>query len=233
MATLIVGDLHGKLEVVKQALATPHNVVFVGDYLDSYTESIDLQIQTLDTVLDAIENNGDRVQGLIGNHEMSYLEPGLGMRCSGFSPVTDMHVMTRFSRMYHKLKCYTWVDNFLISHAGVSQWLLNNKGYSSVHEYLDDGNYYQIGVNRGGTSPVGGLFWCDWRFEFEPIADVPQIVGHTRGSHIRRMGNSYCIDVLDSNNPRCLLIDDGEVAVWNLEKSQVDEEYSITVNTGL
>ena len=229
MGTLVVGDLHGKLGVVKQALATTHDVVFVGDYVDSYTESVELQIQTLDTVLDAIENEGDRVQGILGNHEMSYLEPHLGMRCSGFNPITDMQLMTRISRMNTLLKCYTRVDGFLISHAGVSQRLLSAEGLSSVDEYLDAGDYYQIGVTRGGLSPVGGLFWCDWRFEFDPIADVPQIVGHTRNNNIRRMGNSYCIDVLDNHNPRCLLLQDDHVFVWNLDANEIDSRYNIVV----
>lgn len=224
MGTLVVGDLHGKLAVVKQALATSHNVVFVGDYVDSYTESVELQIQTLDAVLDAIENEGDRVTGLIGNHEVSYLTPH--MRCSGFNSATNMHLMTRSSRMMNTLKYYTRVDGFLISHAGVSQRFLTCAGLDTVEEYIDSNNYDQIGVYRGGLSPVGGLFWCDWRFDFAPIENLPQVVGHTRGQNIRRNGNSYCVDVLDYT-PHCLLIQDGVVSAWNLNEGMVDTQLNI------
>jgi len=36
MKTLIVGDIHGKVEIVEAALAQEHPVIFVGDILDSY-----------------------------------------------------------------------------------------------------------------------------------------------------------------------------------------------------
>lgn len=225
MGTLVVGDLHGKLHHVKQALESPHNVVFVGDYLDSYDLDVAMQLATLDNVLDAIENEGDRVQGLFGNHEMSYLMPH--MRCSGYNAVTDVQLITRTGRMHKLLKFHTRTNGFLITHAGVSKRFLVHAGYNSVDEYLDSFDFEDIGVVRGGYSGIGGLLWCDWRHEFDPIADVPQIVGHTRNNHIRRMGNSYCIDVLDNYNPRCLLLQDDQVFVWNLDANEIDSLYNI------
>ena len=72
--TIVVGDIHGHVDSVEKALAFDGNVVFVGDYLDSFSQSVDNQILCLKMVLDAIEEEPDRVVGLIGNHEMSYLD---------------------------------------------------------------------------------------------------------------------------------------------------------------
>lgn len=44
-------------------------------------------------------------------------------------------------------------------------------GYS--HPWLD------AGVVRGGRQSVGGITWLDWIYEFKPIPDLNQIVGHT------------------------------------------------------
>lgn len=46
---------------------------------------------------------------------------------------------------------------------------------------------------------LGGLFWCDFRQEFEPVPGLTQVFGHTAsgGDTIRRVADSYCIDCLD------------------------------------
>jgi hypothetical protein len=150
------------------------------------------------------------------------------MRASGFNHDTYVHIMSRVADMRRLLKTHTYVGDkdFLVTHAGVSQQLLAHYALT-LDEYFTIGDFSQIGRSRNGSSVCGGLYWCDWRFEFEPITDQPQIVGHTRNNHIRRMGNSYCVDVLENDNPRCLLVQDCEVLVWNLIEGTIDEEYKI------
>lgn len=176
-------------------------MVFLGDYLDSYDRSADDCVKTLQTVLYAIEDG--KAVGLRGNHEMSYLEDG--MQCSGFRADTLVQVTHMQTEL---LKDYHWCEGFLLSHAGVSQSLLENRE-ETLEEYLARGVYTQIGSIRGGRNPVGGLWWCDWRYEFEPVPGVKQIVGHTRGHDIREKDGNYCIDCLDFTDPKGLLIKDG------------------------
>ena len=40
MKTIIVGDLHGRIEIAEQLLKEDCNIVFIGDYLDSFDRSI-------------------------------------------------------------------------------------------------------------------------------------------------------------------------------------------------
>lgn len=176
MKTLIIGDLHGKLHIVEKAIKSNYNCIFIGDYIDDYTRSIEDQIETLRLVLDLAETNPEKYTALMGNHELSYLDRE--MRASGWNATTQIHVDHLSSRMRSILKPFIFINNYLISHAGVSQALLDNLGLT-LKEYLDNKNYSQIGYARGGLSPVGGLYWCDWFREFDPIPNQSQIVGHS------------------------------------------------------
>ena len=217
--TLVVGDLHGKHEVVtavlEEARDNDFNVVFIGDYLDSYTRGSDDCVTTLLLVLDAIENNPEQVTALWGNHEKSYVDAV--MRCSGFDTETYPKIQHLEDRMNVLLKDYVWVYGYLLSHAGVSAALLRNLKID-LPTYLESKNNNQIGFARGGNHRVGGLYWCDFRREFEPIDGVPQITGHTRGTGIRQKGNSYCIDCLeDRDDILCVLLtDDGAIQEYSI-----------------
>lgn len=175
--TLIVGDLHGRFEIVKKALDSGYSCVFIGDYLDSFDRSIPDQINTLMMILEAVEEDPEKYTMLLGNHELSYLDDT--MRATGYKRATEYHLLHGLaSRLRKHAKPYVWVGQYLISHAGVSQLLLDAHGIT-LDEYLDLGVFNDIGGARGGRAKIGGLYWCDWFEEFEPIPGTPQVVGHT------------------------------------------------------
>lgn len=208
MKTLIIGDLHGQVEIAEKALRQGLPVIFMGDYVDSFERSISDQIETLIMVLDAVKSG--EAQALYGNHELSYLIEG--MRCSGFKPVTEAHMM---HMNLTPLQDYIFAEGFLLSHAGVTNKLLKAKNIT-LQDYLDVAEFTQIGRARGGWDTHGGLYWCDWNQEFSPIPNQPQIVGHTRGKGIRRKINSYCVDCLEDGDPQAITIEDGKVEthIW-------------------
>ena len=206
MSTIIVGDLHGKIEIAKEILEDRNQaVVFVGDYLDSFERSTRDHIDLLDMIFDAVENR-DNVQALIGNHELSYLDPY--MRCSGWSSAIAAAVLApERVEKFESLQIYTEVDGYLISHAGVSKtWLPSDIETTDVAQYLDtcsDARLYEIGFSRGGQASCGGPLWCDYWREFKPVPGLKQVFGHTRyrppyepSGIIEHEGN-YLIDCLD------------------------------------
>ena len=225
MKTLVVGDIHGCVEVVEKALSTKYPVIFTGDYLDSFNRSVKDQITSLQLVLDAIDATkndfeSNKIYGLLGNHEMSYLSRSC--RCSGYNSVTAAHVM---SMDLKPLLDYIYCEGFLISHAGVSQSLLDyNK--ITLDQYLESKNFDTVGWIRGGYDHVGGLRWCDWFYEFEPIKSQPQIVGHSHIEYydynlaniIQQKGNSYCIDTRYDINKEVLLIENGIAEIVKLNE---------------
>lgn len=222
MQTMVVGDLHGKYEIAERAIkwfnARPDDskLIFVGDYLDSYDRSVADQVTTLSLVLGACSTHNN-VIGLFGNHEMSYLHPL--QRCSGYKGTTQFHVNHMKDVMEKELKYYTWAGQYLVTHAGVSQYYLDRIG-KSLDEYLDEGKYCDVGYARGGHAPVGGSLWCDYWEEFEPIDNLPQVFGHTayrpddEYKGIVRYPNTYNynIDCLDRVNEVLIIQDDGITA---------------------
>jgi hypothetical protein len=212
MKTIVVGDIHGRQEIVEEILKETCNIVFVGDYVDSYDRSIGDQVECLRLVLDAINTSKGRVRGLKGNHEMSYLDSS--QKCSGYEDVTQSH-LTHIDMT--PLLDYVWVDDYLISHAGISQDLLDHSK-QTYQQYLDEGSFNQIGYARGGMQPVGGLRWCDWFREFEPVEGLKQVVGHSgyrpesyRKGILEREG-SYNIDCFQYMR-EVLIIEDGEARI--------------------
>ena len=116
-----VGDLHGRFEIVKKVLKNFDNIVFIGDYLDSYDRIIGDQLRTLGLVLDAAKER-ENVHALLGNHEMSYAF--YHMRASGWKPATSIALDNYDLGV---LQPYFLVgDNILVSHAGISQHLLDH-----------------------------------------------------------------------------------------------------------
>ena len=204
--TLVIGDLHGKVDIVEAALSSGYFCVFVGDYVDAFDHDLTDQITTIQMVLSAVRTG--QAAGLLGNHELSYLEDG--MQASGFSYNTFMLMKSvQTSLLIPFFEC----EGFLISHAGVSNKILKGR---SIEQYLwRDRFFNDIGYTRGGSSACGGLYWCDWDHEFEPVPGVKQIVGHTRQDSIQEREGNYCIDVLD-NCTDCLLIEDGEAEIFSL-----------------
>lgn len=174
--TLVVGDIHGDVEAVRKALSFEGGVVFIGDYLDSFEYSVEDQITCLTLVLDACEKEPERVRAIPGNHERSYLFDH--ERCSGWKASTYAHVTHLAPRMHKLLQPYVWVRDFLCTHAGISHMLLTfNK--ISYQEYLELERFEGVGRARGGVGACGGLYWCDWWKEFEPVPHLKQIVGHS------------------------------------------------------
>lgn len=207
MSTLIIGDLHGRVEIARKALDMRMPTVFVGDYVDSFGRSVKDQLATLTLVLDAIESRDD-VVGLWGNHELGYT--GVAPMCSGYSAAMAAHVIPLLRRMRKLLSNYTVVEGtWLVTHAGVSySWLPDEIPHSleGVAEYLDtcpDQHLHTVGRARGGFAHCGGPFWCDWHDEFIPTPNVRQIFGHSHNlppAHERiASAKNVCIDWLDSS----------------------------------
>lgn len=210
--TVVVGDIHGRMDLVERLLNLPreYNIIFLGDFLDSYTESKEDQVAALRTVMFQIETSHGRVKSVRGNHENSYTS---GETASGWSSETQTLVNAIGKASINKLLVpYIWEQGFLITHAGVTNKILRVLNIT-LEEYLRNGLFSDVGKSRGGPAPYGGLYWCDWYSDFEPIPDVPQIVGHTgyRPSWITlergvlQNGNSYNVDCLDHKEEFLLL----------------------------
>ncbi|NVZ11218.1 serine/threonine protein phosphatase [Allochromatium humboldtianum] len=220
--TIFVGDLHGKYEVAEHILKNcpDDKIIFVGDYLDSFDRSIKDQVKTLLLVLDAAQAFPDRVIGLLGNHEYSYLNPQR-YRCSGFRKAIWYQVKALLPDMRrYLLDVYTDpASGVVVTHAGITQvWIDSIE--ARLEEILDEESFgasqpdwNMVGQIRGGNDRCGGPVWCDYWSEFEPIAGIKQVFGHTAYRPVGKKrgvftadGENFNVDCLDTSS---------EVLVWS------------------
>lgn len=191
---LIVGDLHGRREILDAVLEyeNSHSLIFLGDLVDGIRPISD-QLYCLDIVLDgAIEERWDLI---LGNHELSYLVDH--MQASRFQLGVSVHIQHGPAKngLLGKGLPFIWFteDNLLVTHAGLDQdnyaQLEGDDEIEQAHNLLE--HYlsrtsitHGIGRSRGGRDKRGGIFWCDFRFEFLPTPGLNQVCGHTKHNDV-------------------------------------------------
>lgn len=210
MTKLVVGDLHGQWNLAERALETGFHVIFMGDYVDSFTAGAEMCVGTLRTVLEAVEEG--RATALWGNHDLQYFDKR--HRCGGYNIATQaMLDAIGAYRVYNAFKFWHYDEGFLFTHGG----LTNNKLVATGLDWKTfleehEESFHTVGPLRGGRG-IPGIIWCDWR-EFQPVPGLKQIVGHTRGNMIREKDGNYCVDVLEDRDPQGLLVNDGQVQTY-------------------
>jgi hypothetical protein len=211
---LVVPDIHERIRRVERILARylpqVREVVFLGDYFDSFTRSEASTEATIGFVKSALQD--PRFTLLLGNHDLHYLWPH--MKCSGWSPNTHLRTKLDFTtserNALRDLPARTAVERhgWLLSHAGVhphflaaGPWSLDwlrREAVAARREADHRVGHWLLGVSRtrGGIRPLGGPFWMDWSEFSDDLRLPPQLVGHTetgwRG--VRTKGRSHCID---------------------------------------
>lgn len=200
MKHIFIGDIHGKVERVKDALSRDGKKIFVGDFMDSFDRTSMEHRECLVLVLDAIERG--EAEAIYGNHELSYLMPATH-RCSGYSVPNEQTMFELRDRIEKSFRSHLMLSpEFIVTHAGITNSLWKEEGLTMDGladrfrvEFKDPRSWVHfIGRARGGPNYVGGPFWCDFRYEFAPVPGLSQIFGHTCGQGLRFVENSYCID---------------------------------------
>lgn len=209
--TLIIPDIHtGFVRAEAIIDKVEHdNVVFIGDYFDSFYDTLEETKQTAEWLKDSMEKE-NRIH-LLGNHDLAYLDQN--HICSGFAE-EKLIVIRNVGVKLNELKHFCWVGEWLVTHAGLSNDFFkayNNLGLD-VNHFLHDlekdpvsrHRLYDVSVERGGRNAFGGIVWCDYK-EFTDIPGIKQIFGHTKGDTVRHgikasmeniklSSEHYCID---------------------------------------
>lgn len=211
LRTLVIPDVHHQTSVVDEILARESfdRVVFLGDYFDDSHDNPDRARETALWLKQRLTT--PEFTFLFGNHDLPYRFAVPELACSGFHPAKAEAIAEVLGEAdWDRLRLHTWVDGFLLSHAGWNAAFAEADGRvtrESVDaicaECLQDlarGRMHPLaaaGPSRGGPAAVGGIVWQDWR-ELEPIAGLPQIVGHTPDLEVRYkhapLGTAACLD---------------------------------------
>lgn len=138
MKTVIVGDTHGRTLWKQITGQLFDKFVFIGDYLDTH-EKITGE-QQLSNLLDIIQfkkDYPDKVILLIGNHDYHYMSfLNVNEQYSGFQSGMQYIFNDTLKENIELFQMAYQVDDFICSHAGISQTFLENNGYkqSEVNE---------------------------------------------------------------------------------------------------
>lgn len=195
MKHIVIGDLHGKSVWQDVDISKYDKIVFMGDYVDSFTLPdlvIDLNLQD---IIALKKKHPEKVVLLLGNHDVQYMYYPQ-FQCSGFrdSMRRPLHALFNYNKDLFQVAYQC--GNYLFTHAGLTNaWYLQfmalprwqkagtqpsladllNKANEGSDRYL----LHNAGASRGGAGH-GGITWAD---KSETDADMligyHQIVGHT------------------------------------------------------
>lgn len=202
MKTISIGDIHGQtiwkmFADLRQLTDTPNlsteydKYIFLGDYVDSFTETNLMILHNLKEIIQLKKNYPDKVVLLIGNHDLQYMFGYDGHGCSGYRPEAANDLTTLFRANLDLFQPILQIDKYIWSHAGIHEgwWNMQFKGNDtdSIESQIREAFYtscndaiYDVGHLRGGSKQVGGIFWADKRMTGrKPLKGYHQIVGHT------------------------------------------------------
>lgn len=220
MTTLVIGDLHLKHEQAEKIISCvcADQIVFTLDLFDDFGDTVEMNIESAKWLNESCKRE-NRIH-LTANHDLHYIYGYPQLKCSGYTDLKNdaiNEVLTHETKT--KLKFYHVLEgNWLATHAGLTRSivpkLIYEKGMDEITSWLDykiDKDFELMregqspcilgaGHARGGRNRAGGITWCDFNSEFQPINKINQIFGHTPlegGPKQIKTGQSHniCIDV--------------------------------------
>lgn len=209
MKVLTVSDIHGRSVWKDINFDAYDQIVFLGDYTDSYVFDDETVYHNLLNIIQLKRAQPEKFVLLIGNHDAQYLHfPHY--RCSGFRPLAQPVISGVFDKYGRMFQIAYQVGAYLFTHAGVSnRWLthaLKKTGnetlsitpsydlaelLNDIHQQLPFRDLlFEVGRRRGGSDPTGGPVWAD-RSETKNdyLAGFHQVVGHTPIDTFTTFGN--------------------------------------------
>ena len=244
---LVVGDVHQDVARIKRIVNAEQAdaVVCTGDWFDSYAYDTDLDVTRTCNYLRQYIHTGNCFT-VMGNHDLHYFYSHPDTVSSGYEPqkkelirevLNDHWLSTR-----NKILWYVWVDDWLVTHAGVhpsfippqlnvydkrevDRWMAESAHQASSALIASMPHWFwAVGAKRQ-IAPTdlkrkGGLIWLDFDDEFETIPGLKQIVGHSSSSGIRGVAgvpNTVSFDrrdiCVDCGLAQYLIINNGVVTV--------------------
>jgi len=225
---LFIGDIHGVpdwQELMPFGLYQCDEIVFLGDYIDSFHISPEDQLSNLQNIIEFAKKESDVVTLLLGNHDYALIH--------GYSSISGYQhgYASAYKELFENNKdlfsiAWGYTNEkgkyTLATHAGL-QWkywqnyvlrefekdkflykLTDGKNDLPIHETLNflkdkKDTIWTVGPRRGGFQ-TGSPIWADYNeLITDPYPNINQIVGHTPGITTRitsiEDGFLACIDL--------------------------------------
>jgi hypothetical protein len=227
MKIIAIGDTHGR-DLWKKVINQDFDkFIFIGDYFDSREGiSSSIQIENFKEILEFKNNNIDKVELLIGNHDYHYLK-GVKEQYSNFDirsanliydvlqPAIDSNLLKM---------CYVYKD-YVFTHAGVTKTWANqneidvdNLQDSINNIFVDNIEAFSFnGFVRSGDNITQSPIWVRLPSLFEDsLDDYIFVVGHSTLKELTITDNIIGIDTIATSG-EYLIINDDVVSVGKID----------------
>jgi hypothetical protein len=205
---LLFGTLTPSKELISKVMLLYDKIVFIGDYVDSFTVINEEIINNLLEIIQFKKDYEDKVILLWGNHDVFYYTMNFGRdNISGMREEMLHELNLIFSSNYRYFQLAYQYENYLFSHAGIHRgWWehyvrpkISGNKESRFQKYLEgteniadvcnimfefqDDDIFLCGAGRtsgGWSNKMGGPLWAS-KLEItkKPLFGYHQIVGHT------------------------------------------------------
>ena len=230
--TLIISDIHERVEWIEECIdkIQPTNVLFLGDYFDSYTSTIDSVYRTTNWLKNSMKKD-NRVH-MMGNHDLSYATLGR-FTCAGYNHYRNEWIESS-GISWAKMELWLMSEGVIFSHAGISkEWLNHYPEYKRlINPIFGDllstvkEDVFDCSDVRGGTDLTSGPLWCDYE-EFVPLDNYKQIFGHTTFQRpqqpridqkraptpLKLYNDQWNTIAMDTDNKHYAILSDGEITI--------------------
>jgi predicted phosphodiesterase len=210
---LVIPDIHGRdywKKVVNQHIDDVDQIVFLGDYFDSFDIKPLFQIHNFKEIMEIRKMFSDKVITLIGNHDYHYLR-FTNSQYSGYNNLfqADIYDILKQNLDYLQICCI--FDDKLFSHAGVSNYWLKLASIDSddienlennINKILQDfPQYLDFAYLRPENSSLTTRYPNSYGDNFYQtpiwirpmslmsndalIKDITQVVGHTHQNNVK------------------------------------------------
>lgn len=185
MKILVIPDVHGRSfwQEPCSRIEDYDKIIFLGDYMDPYgfeNISVETALYNFQDILMFADKNSDKVELLLGNHDMPYFSDtykSFSMYHSRHSHKYCNDIKQRFDEYRELFKISTTYDDILFTHAGVTPgWLFTvfTPEYTlttledlvfSLNNLLNTNKglqyLYMISEDRGGRDRYASCIWAD------------------------------------------------------------------------
>ena len=197
MRILVFGDLHGenRWQHHVEEINKYDYVIFMGDYMDSFTHMDVELIENLNNIINFKANYPNKVILLLGNHDNQYIFPDYPeTKCSGFRSHLLIRAKNRYKNNINLFDVAFQTEDILFTHGGLLK--VHYDALNRINQKKDNQRYddylrdffrekpramFCISALRGGDDSHSGIFWADWRELTAEKESLPinQVVGHT------------------------------------------------------
>jgi predicted phosphodiesterase len=237
MKILALGDTHGRRDWEKVTDQPFDQLVFIGDYFDSFDKGFQEQMDNFQAICAYKRLYPDKVTLLLGNHDFHYtpLAMNFGERYSGFQRGVGRDITEALEENKDILQMAYQHGHWLLTHAGVTQiWLEavqkdlemqaeeGQVGDFINEVYHNSPRFFTFqGWDPYGDDPTQSPIWVrPASLLNNGLPGYNQVVGHTRQKHICTemvAGDQYWfIDTLEGANAQAFVLEDGHPSVLNL-----------------